>query len=43
MKLLRLLLQLLEAAFGIDVDRVLGDLTLYTRISSAPPFSEAGA
>lgn len=43
MELLRLLLQLLEAAFCIDVDGVLCDFTLYTRFSDAQSRSEAGA
>jgi 3-deoxy-D-manno-octulosonate 8-phosphate phosphatase KdsC-like HAD superfamily phosphatase len=33
----------LEAAFGIDVDGVLGDFTLYMHFSKAQSSSEAGA
>ena len=43
MELLRLLLQLLEAAFCIDVDGVLCDFALCTRFSDAQSRSEAGA
>lgn len=39
MELLCLLLQLLEAPFGIDVDWVLGDLTLREAIVSNAPLS----
>jgi hypothetical protein len=43
MELLRLLLQLLEAAFCVDVDGVLCDFALYTRFSDVQSRSEAGA
>ena len=43
MELLRLLLQLLEAAFCVDVDGVLCDFALCTRFSDAQSRSEAGA
>jgi hypothetical protein len=36
MELLRLLLQFLEASFGIDVYSVLGDLTLHTLCQQSP-------